>query len=296
MEYRLLGDTGKKVSVLALGCFSFGGDRPTGSHLGATFNKLHAECWGAQDDAVSIAAVRAALEAGINIFDNAEMYGDGHAEDVLGRALESLREEFPRESYMIATKISETFLAPELIEARLRASLKRLRTDYIDVYQLHWASRAGLASERYPDRPLTAEIPLEATLTKLKQLQDQGLIRHIGVCNFGPRDLATASASGVEVVSNQVCYNLLWRGIEHEVQPMCVNGIPTSDGGGGGGGGGGALHVCASGSQQCLDFGQNLFLALDLGPRSRRRLRLNLIGFTVKSRQSLVKNGPPRAQ
>ena len=66
MEYR-------KVSVFALGCFSFAGDKPTGSHLGAAFKAVHAECWGPQDEGDSVAAIRAALESGINIFDNAEV-------------------------------------------------------------------------------------------------------------------------------------------------------------------------------------------------------------------------------
>lgn len=153
MEYRQLGNTGMKVSVISLGCFSFGGDKVTGSHLGASFSKLHGECWGVQDDAASFEAVHEALRQGINMFDNAEMYGDGHAEDVLGRALEAVQGTFPRGSYYIATKICESYLAPELIEARLRASLKRLRTDYIDLYQLHWHSRAAVKSMRYPDRP-----------------------------------------------------------------------------------------------------------------------------------------------
>lgn len=225
MEYRRLGNTDLNISVISLGCFSFGGDRPTGSHLGGTFTKLHAECWGEQDEADSFAAVKEALDAGINCFDNAEMYGDGYAEDVLGRALESFRDEYPRSSYIIATKLSETFLAPELIEARLRASLNRLKTDYIDLYQLHWASRAGVKSDVYPDRPLEAEIPLAATLNKLKELQEQGLIRHIAVCNFGPQDIQAAADSGVQIVSNQVCYNLIWRGIEREVVPMCADGV-----------------------------------------------------------------------
>lgn len=220
MQYRALGKTDMKVSTIALGCFAFGGDRKMGSHAGASFSKLHAGVWGDQDEADTFATVKAALDAGVNLFDNAEMYADGYAEEVMGRALEATG--YKRSDYYIATKVSESYLAPALLKQHLDASLERIGTDYIDLYQIHWASRAALRTERYPDRALTAEVPLEDTLRALQECKDAGKIKHIGVCNFGVQDLKRALATGVEIVSNQICYNLLWRGIEDEVVPFCM--------------------------------------------------------------------------
>lgn len=75
---------------------------------------------------------------------------------------------------------------------------------------------------RYPERKLAAEVPLEDTLAVLEECKAAGKIRHIGVCNFGVCDLKRALATGTHIVSNQICYNLLWRGIEDEVMPFCV--------------------------------------------------------------------------
>ena len=88
------------------------------------------------------------------MFDNAEMYGDGFAEEVMGRALRASG--YDRADYYVATKVSESYLAPELLEARLDASLERMGLDYVDLYQIHWHSRAALRTAKYPERPLDA--------------------------------------------------------------------------------------------------------------------------------------------
>lgn len=206
--------------MLALGCFAFGGDRQTGSHLSPEMAALHEGVWGEQDEADTFAAVKAALDEGVNLFDNAEMYGDGFAEEVMGRALRASG--YAREDYYVATKVSESYLAPALLKRRLAASLERMGMDYVDLYQLHWASRAACRTAKYPSRPLEAEVPLEDTLAALVECQAAGTIRHIGVCNFGVGDLRRALATGVKIVSNQICYNLLWRGIEDDVVPFCI--------------------------------------------------------------------------
>lgn len=146
---------------------------------------------------------------------------------MLGRALEACAAHHPRSSYFIATKVSESRLSPALVRSALHASLQRLRSPYIDLYQIHWHSRAAVRSEKYPDRPLAEETPLQATLLELRELQREGLIRHIGVCNFGPEDLQQVLDSGVRIVSNQICYNLLWRCSELSgLMRMCQdNGI-----------------------------------------------------------------------
>jgi hypothetical protein len=147
---------------------------------------------------------------GVNFFDNAEMYGDGYAEEVMGRALRASG--YERSQYYVATKVSESYLEPSLLKEHLDASLARIGVDCIDLYQLHWASRAAVKTAKYPERPLPEEVPLEDTLAALEECKAAGKIKHIGVCNFGVSDLKRALATGTKIVSNQICYNLLWYG------------------------------------------------------------------------------------
>ena len=186
MEYRKLGRTDMDVSVVALGCWALAGG----------FN------WGPQDEADSVAAVHAALDADINFFDTAEGYGEGGtSEQILGKALPARRQDV-----VIATKVSSTHLVPADVHKACDASLKRLRTDIIDLYQIHWPSRT---------------VPLADTLGALDELKDAGKIRAFGVSNFGPQDLGELLAIS-RPETNQLPYNLLWRAIEHDVQAMCT--------------------------------------------------------------------------
>jgi len=187
VEYRKLGRTDITVSVLALGCWAFAG----GGN------------WGEQDDAASIATVRAALDAGVNFFDTAEGYGAGRSEAVLGKALEGRRHEA-----VIATKVSRANLSPPDLERACERSLRHLNTDYIDLYQIHWPSRT---------------VPLEQSIEALEKLRQQGKVRAIGVCNFGVQDLSQLWAIG-HAETNQLPYSLIWRAIEYEVLPECVKG------------------------------------------------------------------------
>jgi myo-inositol catabolism protein IolS len=186
MKYRKLGKTDIAVSVVSMGCWAIGG--------GAM--------WGPQDEAESIATVHAALDAGVNFFDTAEGYADGHSELVLGRALAGRRDEA-----VIATKVSPGRLSSEGVREACERSLGRLQTDYIDLYQIHWASRT---------------IPLVETVEALEKLRQQGKVRAIGVCNFGIGDLSDLLALGW-VETNQLPYSLLWRAIEYEIRPRCVD-------------------------------------------------------------------------
>jgi myo-inositol catabolism protein IolS len=186
MQYRQLGRSQLKVSVVAMGCWPIVGD--------AT--------WGPQDEKDSVAAIHAALDAGINFFDTAEAYGeDGYSEKLLGRELASRRSEV-----VIASKVLPSHMAAKDLRASCEASLKRLRTDYIDLYQMHWANW---------------DIPIGEPLTVLKRLRDEGKVRVIGCSNFGPLDLAELLGQG-RVEANQLAYNMLWRAVEYEVQPICV--------------------------------------------------------------------------
>jgi len=185
MKYNQLGKTDLKVSTLSLGCWVFGGG----------------DVWGQQDDADSIATVHAALDVGVNFFDTAEGYGGGYSEEVLGRALVG-----HRDKAIIATKVSQRNLAPAAVQQACENSLRRLQTDYIDLYQIHWPSRTT---------------PLSETIEALQKLQKEGKVRTIGVCNFGVQDLADLLSIGY-VESNQLPYNLLWRAIEFEIRPKCI--------------------------------------------------------------------------
>jgi myo-inositol catabolism protein IolS len=186
VRYRKLGPTDIEVSVVALGCWAMAGGRT----------------WGPQDEADSIATVHAALDAGSNFFDTAEAYGRGASEEVLGRALKGRRHEA-----VIATKVSRSNLAHDDVIQACERSLRRLQTDTIDLYQIHWPSRT---------------VPIEETFAALDKLRQQGKIRAIGVSNFGVGDLAELMAVGWRG-TDQLPYSLLWRAIEYDIQPGCVD-------------------------------------------------------------------------
>lgn len=184
MQYRRLGRTEIEVSVVCCGTMAMC-PHPT---------------YGPSDDAESINAIHAALEAGINFFDTAEGYAAGYAEDVLGRALERRRGEA-----VIATKVSASNLKPADLARACEESLRRLRTDHIDLYQVHWPSR---------------KVPFAESAEALEKLREAGKVRAWGVSNFGRLDMKGA----LEVAapeSNQLPYSLLWRAIEHDVLPLC---------------------------------------------------------------------------
>jgi myo-inositol catabolism protein IolS len=186
MKYQKLGKLDVEVSVIALGCWAFAG--------GGT--------WGDQDEGDSVATIYKALDVGINFFDTAEAYGDGYSEEVLGKTLTGHRQKL-----VIATKPSSSSVSRDGIMKSCESSLKRLNTDYIDLYQIHWPSR---------------DIPLEETLEAMERLKDQGKIRGIGVCNFGEKDLASLLEIG-SVETNQMAYNLIWRGIEYKIKQKCID-------------------------------------------------------------------------
>ena len=157
--------------------------------------------WGDQEEKANIQTVHAALDLGITLFDTAEGYGSGKSEEVLGKALKG-----KREGAVIATKSSGPTYSPDELEASCDKSLKRLRTDYIDIYQLHW--------------PRSEMVDSDALFEGADRLVESGKIRHFAVCNFGAQDLSGLLSSGA-IVTNQLCYSLLWRGIENEIVPKC---------------------------------------------------------------------------
>lgn len=191
MEYRRLGQTDMIVSAVCMGGWSV-----------STKDFF----WDGQIREDSIEALHAALEAGINFFDTAPAYGDGDSEEILGEALGPHRKEV-----ILATKIgAQDLVDPGSIRRCCETSLRRLKTDYIDLYQVHWPN---------------VELPLEPIYEALWRLKAAGMVRAIGVSNFGVSCLSELLEIG-HAESNQLPYSLLWRAVEHQIAPMCVaNGI-----------------------------------------------------------------------
>ncbi|MGA9116280.1 MAG: aldo/keto reductase [Bacteroidota bacterium] len=195
MHTRELGRGGPLCSEIGFGAWAIGGPWRYG--------------WGKTDDAVSEAAIRRALEEGVNWIDTAAVYGLGRSEEVVGRAVRGLRDRV-----FIATKCGQiwdaagnvrTHAGAGSIRAEMEASLRRLGTEYVDLYQIHW-----------PDR----ETPVEESWTEMARLRAEGKTRFIGVCNFGV-DLLERCTRIERVQSLQPIYNLLERGIEREILPYC---------------------------------------------------------------------------
>lgn len=185
MEYRKLGRSDLDVSTICMGCWALAGGK----------------LWGDQDEQDAIAALKTAVDAGVNFFDTAEGYGGGASEAILGRAFQGMRDKV-----IIATKVSPNNMHPADLRAACERSLSYLQTDYIDVYYLHWPNW---------------DIPYEETMGEMLKLKDEGKIRAIGCSNFGARDLSDLMAvSHVDV--NQLAYNLLFRAIEYEIVPACM--------------------------------------------------------------------------
>ncbi len=179
-----LGNSDVKVSPIIMGCWGIGG--------GYT--------WGAQEEKESIDTISAAIDCGINTFDTAEFYSEGYSEEVLGKGLEGRRN-----NAVIATKIWTTHMSAAGVTEAVEGSLRRLKTDYIDLLQTHW---------------LNPEISIEETLKMMEQLKTAGKVRAIGVCNHGCSQLSEAIES-TEIVSNQLCYSLLFRAVEYEIAACC---------------------------------------------------------------------------
>lgn len=162
--------------------------------------------WGGADDDRSVTTIRSALERGINLIDTAPVYGFGHSEEVVGKALEGVRDQA-----VIATKVALDWSeggprrnsTPARIRQEIEDSLRRLRTDRIDLYQVHW-----------PD-PL---VPIEETAAELEKLRQEGKILAIGVSNYSTEQM-DRFRKAAPLASVQPPYNLFERAIEADVLP-----------------------------------------------------------------------------
>jgi aryl-alcohol dehydrogenase-like predicted oxidoreductase len=197
METRRLGGSDLFITPLGVGAWAMGGG-------GWAYG------WGPQDDADSIAAIRAAMEAGWNWIDTAAVYGLGHSEEVVARALEGCGHR-----PLVFTKCGLCWdadrkvfgrLKRESVERECEASLRRLRVEAIDLYQIHWPDPA-------PD--------VEEAWEAVASLRAKGKVRHAGVCNFSASQLKAVSDRALPA-SNQPPYSILSPEIEAEILPHCA--------------------------------------------------------------------------
>lgn len=207
MKKRRVELMGRDFSVIGFGCWSVSGPK----------------VWNTSTDEKSVQVINKAIELGVNFFDVAPVYGFGHAEEILGAVLGNRRNDV-----MIGTKCGliwddrnriSNCLKPESIFREIDDSLTRLRTDFIDLYQLHW-----------PDK----NTPIEETMEALLKIKESGKIRHIGVSNFSVQR-AERAMKIAPIVSHQSLYNMLQRNAgdyhdilleyrtEEEVIPFCMN-------------------------------------------------------------------------
>ena len=159
---------------------------------------------GSEERAKEVRALRRGVELGITLIDTAEVYTAGRSEEMVGEAIREIRKDV-----FIATKVSPGHLHYDDVIKSCRASLKRLGTSYVDLYQVHWPN---------------PRIPIKETMTAMEKLVDEGAIRFVGVSNFSVSETEEAmnSMSRNEVVSNQVEYSLTNRYVEPEILPYCA--------------------------------------------------------------------------
>lgn len=162
--------------------------------------------WVGIQDPDIIQALKAAYDAGITTFDTAEAYGDGYSEQLVAEALSDVRDKV-----IYATKVFPSHLKYDQVMEACERSLKNLRTDYIDLYQIHWP--AGSFNNEV--------VPIKETMRALNELKQQGKIRAIGVSNFSRDQLAEAAQYG-QIDSLQPPYSLFWRQVEDDAMPYCI--------------------------------------------------------------------------
>ena len=204
MEFRQLGGSGFKVPVLSFGTGTFGG--------GGEFFKA----WGASDVAEATRLVDVCLEAGLNMFDSADIYSHGMAEEILGRAIEGRRDRViisTKGTFRFGDGPNDVGSSRYHLTRSVEGSLKRLRTDTIDLYQLHG---------------FDAITPIEEVLQTLDDLVRAGKIRYIGCSNFSGwhlmKSLAISEKYGLpRYVAHQAYYSLIGRDYEWELMPLAVD-------------------------------------------------------------------------
>lgn len=204
MDYRLLGASGFKVPVLTLGTGTFGG-------RGELF-----KAWGSTDVAEAKRLVDLCLEAGLNMFDSADIYSDGAAEEILGAAIKGRRDQVlisTKATFRSGSGANEVGSSRHHLIRSVDSALRRLGTDYIDLFQLHG---------------FDAATPVEETLRTLDDLVTAGKLRYVGCSNFSGwhlmKSLAVAERYGwTRYVAHQAYYSLVGREYEWELMPLALD-------------------------------------------------------------------------
>ena len=187
MQFRPLGHTHESIPVVGLGTWGIGGE------MGPDSSR----------DEAGIRALRLGLDLEMRFIDTAEIYGAGHSEEVVARAIEGRRDRV-----FVASKVSPRHFAYNDVLDAAKRSLKRLGLKQMDLYQLHWPS---------------SKIPIAETMRAMEKLVSDGLTRHIGVSNFSVEQMKEAqqSLSHEKIVSNQVEFSLVDRSVEARILPYC---------------------------------------------------------------------------
>ena len=186
VEYRQLGRTGEKVSTIGMGTWKMGSYSTS------------------EERARQLHALKRGVELGLNLIDTAEMYGAGRSEELVGEAIKGIRKDV-----FVASKVSPGNLRHDDLIRSCRASLRRLGTSYLDLYQVHWPNPS---------------IPIRETMSAMGDLVEEGAVRYVGVSNFSVSETAEARAalSNGDIVSNQVEYSLANRYVEQDILPYCA--------------------------------------------------------------------------
>ena len=210
MEYRKLGETDLECSVITFGAWAAGG-----------------WMWGGNEKNDAVAAIKASFDLGVTSIDTAPVYGQGESEEIVGRAINGIsrdkiqlltkygmRWDLKKGDFAMKSKNNQgkeieiyRYAGKESIIRECEDSLRRLETDYIDLYQIHW-----------PD----STTPVSESMEALQRLIEQGKVRYAGVCNFNAEQMAEAEKT-IRLASNQVPYSMVKRGIETEVVPYCIH-------------------------------------------------------------------------
>lgn len=209
MEYRQLGESDVKLSVITFGAWAIGG-----------------WMWGGADRKDALQAIKTSLDAGVTSIDTAPAYGQGLSEEIVGEAIKGLQ----RDKIQILTKFGlrwdtkqgefffsskdnhgnsinmHKYAGRDGIIKECEDSLRRLGTDYIDLYQIHWHD---------------STTPISETMEAVLRLQEQGKIRAAGVCNYTASQMREAEKT-ISLASNQVPYSMVLRNIEQELVPYCI--------------------------------------------------------------------------
>lgn len=207
MQYRTLGKTNISASAVALGTWAIGGG----------------PWWGDSDDNQSVKAIQAAIDAGVTLIDTAPAYGFGHSEEIVGKAIKGRRDKLILSTkcglwwkddrgtsfFEMGDKHVKRCLLPATIVEEVEISLRRLGTDYIDLYHTHWPS---LEPDKYP---------IEDTMQCLMKLKEEGKIRAIAASNVDLEHIKEYQAAGV-LDAIQPRYSMLDREIETEILPYCL--------------------------------------------------------------------------